>query len=143
MKRYTLVVGIDRYKYLGHLAKAVYDAREIHALLVEHGQFDEVPVLLLNEQATEDALRQALEYVLIKQGKQAEVLIYFAGHGFVAGKSEFEQQGYLATYDSKLQREQGELVSAEGSLPFVFLNGLIKKAELAGLAVFLDCCQSE
>ena len=84
-----------------------------------------------------------METVLIKQGKQAEVLIYFAGHGFVAGKSEFEQQGYLATYDSKLQQEQGELVSAEGSLPFVFLNGLIEKAELAGLAVFLDCCQSE
>lgn len=51
MKRYALVVGIDRYKCLGHLAKAAYDAQEMHALLVEHGQFDEEPVLLLKATA--------------------------------------------------------------------------------------------
>ena len=57
MKRYALIVGINKYRYLGNLANAVHDAREMHQLLVDHGHFDEEPVLLLDAQATERSLR--------------------------------------------------------------------------------------
>lgn len=111
MKRYGLIVGIDKYKpvsrlpYYGSptsLNRAKSDAQAVYELLREHGDFNDL-LTLYDSQATEAELKKALNHVLLEQGKQAEVLIYFAGHGFTAQPSEFERQGYLATYDCQVR----------------------------------------
>lgn len=154
MKRYGLIVGIDKYKpvsrlpYYGSptsLNRAKSDAQAVYELLREHGDFNDL-LTLYDSQATEAELKKALNHVLLEQGKQAEVLIYFAGHGFTAQPSEFERQGYLATYDCQVRVQDDVPVNVEQGLSFEFLNGVIGKAQregLAGLAVFLDCCESE
>ncbi len=154
MKRYGLIVGIDKYKpvsrlpYYGSptsLNRAKSDAQAVYELLREHGDFNDL-LTLYDSQATEAELKKALKHVLLEQGKQAEVLIYFAGHGFTAQPSEFERQGYLATYDCQVRVQDDVPVNVEQGLSFEFLNGVIGKAQregLAGLAVFLDCCESE
>lgn len=153
MKRYALIVGIDEYKaeaplpgYVSpnRLYKARSDAEAVYELLQAHSDFK--VRLLRNSEATGAAIQNALKQLLLEQGAQAEVLFYFAGHGFTAQPSEFERQGYLATYDCQLTGRGKTLTEVKGGLSFAFLNGAIaqaQKAGLAGLAVFLDCCESE
>ncbi|MEL7051628.1 MAG: caspase family protein, partial [Cyanobacteria bacterium J06588_5] len=154
MKRYALIVGIDKY-YCGaplagyrspdRLGKARSDAEAIYALLKAHGNFNDI-VPLYDEAATHKRIVEELRHVLIEQGSQAEVLIYFAGHGFTAQPSEFERQGYLATYDCQYTGKGTTLTDVKNGLSFATLNGVIEQARavgLAGLAVFLDCCESE
>ncbi|MEL6263123.1 MAG: caspase family protein, partial [Cyanobacteria bacterium J06626_6] len=146
MKRYALVVGIGDYRYLAKLAKPTHDAQAVYELLNAHGGFNEVIPPLLDKQATVAQLKEKLRYVLQKQGEKAEVLIYFSGHGFTAGSDEYDQQGYLAAYDTQLEEgRNGELLLAKNGLSFSSINGLIadEKTNVAGLAIFLDCCQSE
>lgn len=140
MKRYALIVGIGAYQQLPVLAKPRNDAQAVYDLLDAHGNFDEIH-LLKDAQATYARLTKRLEYVLLEQGAKAEVLIYFSGHGFTAGPSKYEQQGYLATCDCRV-RKQGDFLQAERGVSFALLNGLIQEAELAGLAMLLDCCHS-
>ena len=154
MKRYALIVGIDEYEPVSRLPdyvsptqlnRARSDAEAVFELLDSHGNFNDI-LTLYDQQATEAELKQALKHVLLEQGKQAEVLIYFAGHGFTAQASEFERQGYLSTCDCQVRLQNGLPVNVEKGLSFEFLNGVIARAQqggLAGLAVFLDCCESE
>ncbi|MEM9091244.1 MAG: caspase family protein, partial [Cyanobacteria bacterium P01_F01_bin.53] len=141
MKRYALIVGIGKYTALPELAKPRNDAQAMYNLLDKHGNFDEIHVLV-DQQATCARLTKKLEYVLLEQGTKAEVLIYFSGHGFTAGASKYERQGYLAAVDCRVKGAGGAAVSAEQGVSFALLNGLIGDANLAGLAVMLDCCQS-
>ncbi|MEL7144219.1 MAG: caspase family protein, partial [Cyanobacteria bacterium J06573_11] len=154
MNRYALIVGIDEYSastplggYIspGRLRKARSDAEAIHALLKDHGNFNDI-LPLYDEAATHAELVKALKNVLLEQGPQSEVLIYYAGHGFTARPTEFERQGYLATYDCQLTGQGETLTEVKDGLSFATLNGVISQARekgLAGLAVFLDCCESE
>lgn len=154
MKRYALIVGIDEYKtearllnYVSptRLHKAKRDAKAVYDLLYAHGDFYNID-FLTDGDATCDELKAALKRVLLERGKQAEVLIYFAGHGFTVRPSEFERQGYLATYDCQLTGVEMTLTDVKDGLSFEFLNGVIgaaQKGGLSGLAVLLDCCESE
>ncbi len=151
MKRYALAIGIGQYQHLKPLSKPAIDAAAVQRILQERGDFSlEIP-LLVDGQATQKNVQAALRKILTDQGKGAEVLIYFTGHGFVAGESEYEQKGYLATYDCEIkqagdspeERLRQRILSAQRGISFEFLNGLVGEAELAGLAVLLDCCHSE
>lgn len=143
MNRYALVVGVGQYidARLQTLDRAEADAQGVYDLLKAHGDFDEIH-LLKDKQASYAQLYERLEYVLLKQGAKAEVLIYFSGHGLTAGPHRLGQQGHLATHDCVL-KPNGEFWTVENAIDFQLLNGLIAESELAGLAVFLDCCHSE
>ena len=135
--RYALVVGIGDYDHplLPNLSKPRADAEAMRDAL-QH----DFEVTLLNEGVTRDRLRDALETLLLKRGKNSDVLIYFTGHGFTAGEDEDEAQGYLATQDCRVELEGNRVLSARKGFSFQSLNGLIAKAELSSLVMLLDCC---
>ena len=100
-RSYALVIGISAYKNLPASAQLAFpnrDAEDIYAALIspEGGQFPAENVhKLINERATIENIRHELEVWLPSVTKDDDrVLIYFAGHGFVA-----DGKGWLATYD--------------------------------------------
>ncbi len=137
MARYALVIGIGEYDHLPDLLKPKADAEAMRAVLQAGNQFE---VTLLNVGVTRDRLREALETLLLKRGKNSDVLIYFTGHGFTAGEDEDEAQGYLATQDCRVEIDGNRVLSARKGFSFQSLNGLIAKAELSSLVMLMDCC---
>lgn len=100
-RSYALVVGVSEYPKLppqGQLRFAARDAAAIYAALIspEGGQFPPENVRrLIGRDATLANVRDALERWLPSVAKEDDrVVIYFAGHGFVAGG-----KAYLAPYD--------------------------------------------
>ena len=100
-RSYALVIGISEYPNLppqGQLRFPARDAAAIYAALIspEGGQFPPENVRrLIGKDATLANIRQALEQWLPSVSKDDDrVVIYFAGHGFVAGG-----KAYLAPYD--------------------------------------------
>jgi energy-coupling factor transporter ATP-binding protein EcfA2 len=96
---------------------------------------------LLSE-VTFDCLNSALETLLLKRANRDDVVIYFTGHGFIAGETEDDQEGYLATADCQVDLAGNRVLSQRRGLSFRRLNGLVKRANLASLVMFLDCCHS-
>jgi tetratricopeptide (TPR) repeat protein len=104
---YALVVGIASYQD-SRIHKLLYserDAQSIFDVLIspEGGNFHRENVhLLLGSKATLANLRHELEDWLPAQAKKDDrVLIYFAGHGFLA-----QGHGYLAPYDIDIDRNK-------------------------------------
>ncbi|MEM9264633.1 MAG: caspase family protein [Cyanobacteria bacterium P01_F01_bin.13] len=139
MKRYALVVGIGEYRHLKNLSKPASDAQAVHDLLTQEGDFQ--AVRLLNEKVTAKKLKDALRQVILQQAEVSDLLLYFTGHGFTEG-DEFEQTGFLATYDCEVTLEGETVVDSSNGVSLTWLNNLIKKANLSSLAMYLDCCES-
>jgi tetratricopeptide (TPR) repeat protein len=98
---YALVVGIAKYKNLPAKAQLDFserDADSVYSVLInpEGGNFRAENVhRLIGPKATLANLKQELEVWLPSVAKESDrVVIYFAGHGFIAGG-----RGYLAPYD--------------------------------------------
>jgi tetratricopeptide (TPR) repeat protein len=103
-RSYALVVGISNYQNLKaeqQLRYAERDAESMFSILIstEGGNFPAENVhMLTGPKATLANIRRELEEWLPSVTKDGDrVLIYFAGHGFVAGG-----KGHLAPYDIKL-----------------------------------------
>jgi hypothetical protein len=75
----ALIIGIDKYKYVSNLSGAVADARDIHQTLQASGAAD--LTLLLDGQATRQAVEAAFEALLIRVRPSDLVIVAFAGHG--------------------------------------------------------------
>jgi tetratricopeptide (TPR) repeat protein/uncharacterized caspase-like protein len=100
-RSYALVIGIAKYKNLAanlQLQFAERDAEAVYSILIspEGGNFRAENVhKLVGLNATLGNLRRELEQWLpATAGPEDRVLVYFAGHGFVAGG-----QPHLAPYD--------------------------------------------
>jgi len=103
-RSYALVVGIANYQNLPAAKQLQFperDAESVYSILIstEGGNFHAENVhKLVGAKATLAALRHELEEWLPSVTKDDDrVLIYFAGHGFVAGG-----KAYLAPYDIDL-----------------------------------------
>ena len=75
----ALVVGIDQYRYKPALKGAVNDARAIRAALEAAGVRD--IVLLLDDQATREAIRDAWNRQVAKAQPGDTLIFTYAGHG--------------------------------------------------------------
>jgi tetratricopeptide (TPR) repeat protein len=100
-RSYALIVGIANYKNLPEKAQLKYsnrDAEDIYTTLIstDGGNFPAQNVhKLINRDATLKNFRRELEdWLPSVTGPEDRVLIYFAGHGFIAGGT-----AYLAPYD--------------------------------------------
>ncbi len=142
MARYALVIGIGQYQNLTSLSKPAGDAQAVYDILQTHGDFEDVH-LLKDADASQSNLLSALEKLLAQRQRPSDVVVYFTGHGFTAGESQDEEQGYLATYDCWVEEEGVRIVAARKGLSFQRLNKLIERANLSSLVMLLDCCQSE
>ncbi|HYE15981.1 MAG TPA: caspase family protein, partial [Pyrinomonadaceae bacterium] len=141
-RKFALVVGVSKYKYhdggLRDLAFADVDARAVRDFLQqpEGGGFSPGDVtFLVNESATVEAVRAALNSFLPKAGSGDLVLIFIAGHG---GPDPYAPQNlYFMLHDTKL----ADMPST--ALPMTELQeALDHKARAERLIVFVDTCHS-
>ena len=139
--KWAVIVGINDYKDEGisDLQGAVNDAWSFyHYLSSPHGGAvsPQRMRLLLNQEATREAVVGALGQFLAGACPQDQVIIYFAGHGFPAPTN--PQEAFLALHDTKLDNLVGSAVSMN-QLP-EFLKW---RANNAGqLLMLVDACHS-
>lgn len=137
---YGLIVGVSDYKYAKSLKYADNDA-DLMTKVIEHN-FPESKgkiIQLVNEQATEVAIKSSL-WQINKNVKDGDLVIfYFAGHGDVANV-EASQKGYFLGYNASSSREY----EAGGALRFDDLHDSIVKITSKGAKVYLitDACRS-
>jgi len=84
--RYAVCVGINRYQVrdqlIPFLRYAEQDAKDVYALLIGHEFSKEHSYLLVGEEATWEAIQQALTTLLLTKARRDDLVIfYFAGHG--------------------------------------------------------------
>jgi hypothetical protein len=107
-QRWAVVVGISRYKHphqIPNLRYADTDAQAIHEFLrsPQGGGYPESHVkLLLNEEATYQALRSALFSFLQKAIEEDFVVIYISGHGTPDPKN--QKNLYFLSYDTDVNQ---------------------------------------
>ncbi len=114
----------------------IADAEAIYSILIspEGGNFHAENVhKLIGPKATLANIKQELEVWLPSVAKDNDrVLVYFAGHGFIAGG-----KGYLAPYDLKLSNISSTAYSME-TLGSVFGNKITAKFKV----LLTDSCHS-
>ena len=98
---YALVIGIDDYPSLPHLATAVHDAQALGALLETNYGFKGHVTFLLNKDATRARIMDALEGAngyAQTLGENDNLLIYYAGHGYYNTRTD---KAYWLPYDAE------------------------------------------
>ena len=118
--RYAICVGVNSYAHLDRILPLRYaedDARAVHTLLLCHGFTEENCRLLLGEQATGEAIQQALTtFLLTKPRRDDLVVFYFAGHGVPVSIPEEDEEEeddppsdvFLCAYDMNLHTVMNE-----------------------------------
>jgi len=106
-RRHALVVGIDAYEDPAYpdLGYAVADAQAVAKILIEKYGFapDDVR-LILNEDATRDALDEALEEWACDPERVSDedlLVVFFAGHGVTRELGGRGSRGYLVPVDGR------------------------------------------
>jgi TPR repeat protein len=98
---YALVIGIDDYPSLPHLATAVHDAQTVGAVLESSYGFKGHVTYLLNKDATRARIMDALEGAngyAQTLGESDNLLIYYAGHGYYNTRTD---KAYWLPYDAE------------------------------------------
>jgi tetratricopeptide (TPR) repeat protein len=151
MKRYALVIGINKYDGAGfnNLRHSVTDAESIALTLEKYGDFTKVERLphiwndygdgtgkyaVADNSLNGTDLGSKIHSFLEGVGQNA-ALIYFSGHGLVVKDSLNNRNGYLIASDCTSQ-------TVSKGISLESLNRLISKAECNNLTVLLDCCHS-
>ena len=137
-RSYALVIGISRYQNLAQgqqLQYAERDAEAIYSILIspEGGNFRAENVrTLIGPKATLANIRRELEEWLPAAAKEDDrVLIYFAGHGFVA-----QGQAYLAPYDIVIDQ------IAKTAYPMATMGSVFGKLKAKWKVLLTDSCHS-
>ena len=142
--RRAVVIGVNDYKdreRIPQLTGAVNDAQEVYNRLTESGNFEiSKEHFLLNDQATCEAIRKALND-LLWCGEPGDVsLFYFSGHGF---KDQY-RNGYIAPYDMKRNEPFVLGIRAEELREVVRIasSRTERAKDKESIVAILDCCYS-
>ena len=137
--RWAVVVGVSDYQAgVQNLQYADDDARAFHEFLLSPrgGRFEPGKVqLLVNEEATQQALREAL-FVFLRQAKREDlVIVYFSGHGaHDPGRPDLV---YLLTHDADPER------LASTAFPMYDINTALRLHIAAErMLILADACHS-
>ncbi|MFN8490177.1 MAG: caspase family protein [Caldilineaceae bacterium] len=138
----ALVIGIANYQYVNRLPSTVLnDAHAIHALLVDPQHCAYAPenvTLLLDQQATNAALRQAFATLATATNPDSTVLIYLSSHG---GRIESGPQAgeYLLPVDARFDSDETLAQTAISGTEFTTLLSTIPARKVI---VVFDCCHA-
>lgn len=122
-------VGVNRYAdpTVSDLTGATNDATALWALFSDSVE-DLEAKLLLNEEATGERVREALDETLGTAGPDDTALFFFAGHG--------SPKHQLAPQDAKLDALD------DTTIPMVELTERLGASDARAVIVILDCCFS-
>jgi tetratricopeptide (TPR) repeat protein len=130
----ALVIGIEKYQKLIPARHARADAERVAAYLRALGYAPRNVEVLLNEQATQTALRVALEQWLPEHARaDSRVLVYYSGHGSVNP----------ATGETYLMPHDGDVTYlAHSAYPVKMLYSKLSELKAKQIVVTLDSCFS-
>ena len=139
---YALVVGIADYRHVTGLPAAVRnDARDVRDLLADPRRCGYLPgqvALLLDEQATRDALLTALSRLAARTSARSSVFVYISCHGAQV-TSGVRAGEYLLPVDTVLQSDETLASTAISGSEFTAALAAIPARKV--LVVF-DCCHA-
>ena len=139
---HALVVGIANYQKINRLPETVLkDAQDIHNLLIspQHcGYSPDNVQLLLDSQATQASLRQALADLVQRSDQDSTVFIYVSSHG---GSVEFGPHAgeYLLPVDADFTSGASLAQTAVSGAQF---TEALRAIPARKLVVIFDCCHS-
>jgi hypothetical protein len=139
---YGLILGISTYQYVNSLPPTVTaDASTIYEVLTDPERCGYPPLnvqLLLDSQATLSALHQGLARLSRIAGPDAQVLIYFSGHGaqLESGSGRGE---YLLPVDAKVDTAQAIMATAFSGKA---LTNALRAIPARKVLVIFDCCHA-
>jgi tetratricopeptide (TPR) repeat protein len=140
-QRWAVVVGVSRYEdegiralqYADRDAKAFYDF--LRSPRAGDGGFKQENIrLLLNEEATYQALRTALRTFLRNSTEDDQVIVYFAGHG--APDPGRPEDMYLLAYDTRRNDISGT------GFPMTDVKDAMQRVLARDILVITDACHS-
>jgi len=141
-RKYALIIGISRYRNsaegIPDLEFADTDARSIYQFLQTRsgGQFaPEDMLLLINEQATADGIREALAGFISRASPDDLLLIFIAGHG--AADPSSPQNYYVIANDTRVANISGTAIAMVDLRKYVERNVRAKR-----IVLLLDTCHS-
>lgn len=143
--KYALVVGIRQFAdpeiaKSGELRYTDKDARDFYEYLVDPqgGRFDpDKVILLVNEQATREAILVALNKIILAAEELDLVVVYVSSHGLPAVESAgLQGVGHIVTHDTLKERVFVD------SLEFQDFSDKISRIKARRKVTFLDTCYS-
>ena len=141
--RRALLIGIDDYPRLTKLDGCVNDARLVRSLLVERFGFPEANLtMLLDAEATREAILAALDALVAATGRDDVVVFQFAGHGSQMTDREGDEpsglDSTLMPYDTEgWQGDNRDITDDELHLRLVALA-----EKTAYITCLVDACHS-
>lgn len=135
----ALVVGLARYDEVSGLPDAVLnDARDV-ADLLRAGDYCGFPAanvrVLLDDQATLDALRSALADLAAASSEDDTIIVFFSGHGARLGQ-EPDETSALVPFDARFSDLDGSTLSESE------LSSSLAKIKAKRLLVLIDACHA-
>lgn len=140
---HALLIGIADYQQVNRLPQQVRnDVQDIHADLIDSQLCAYPPgnvTLLLDSQATQAAIRQALTDLAGKTDGDSTVLLYISSHGAQVTTGELAEE-YLLPVDTQLTADW-QLVT-NTAIAGAELATALKAIPARKLLVVLDCCHA-
>jgi hypothetical protein len=136
---HALVIAIAAYSHVTPLPPAVInDAREVAAVLTSQAHCGYEPrnvILLLDSQATLDALRRALATLAAQAKRDDTVTIFFSGHGMRLGKPSNPESALVPVDCDPSNVLSTALLEAE-------FSAALSRIAAERLVVLIDACHS-
>lgn len=139
---HALLIGIADYQQVNRLPQQVRnDVQDVHAVLIDPKLCAYPPenvTLLLDGQATQAAIRQALITLAAQTDTDSTVLLYISSHGAQIATGAFADE-YLLPVDTQITSEQQLAATAIAGAEFA---AALKAIPARKLLVVLDCCHA-
>ena len=125
---HALVIGIDHYKWLPQLRNADNDAKGVAELLKDKYHFNVVSLM----DATRSDIISALDDIRMNLTAEDNLLIYYAGHGFLDNAAD---EGYWLPLDAKEDSTLNWISNGT-------ITAAIKAMEAKHVIIVADSCYS-
>ncbi len=139
---FGVLMGFNRYDdstNFPNLEFAEHDAEELYNTLVDpkYGNYPKDNLQLLTGEVTNDRIQRALNIQIVKKRKKSDtVLVYYSGHGFIAGDP---KKTYLGTPETNVTHL---LENPLAGLQIQYLQDLFLESQAGNVIFIIDCCHS-
>ncbi|HLO18827.1 MAG TPA: EAL domain-containing protein [Anaerolineales bacterium] len=143
---YAVIIGFNKFTDQAHLPELQFaekDARDLYEALIDPkcGDVPKENICLITGNVSKMEVEKLLfVHAVRERGPEDTVLIYYSGHGFIAG---ITPESYLATPDTDVNEINENPIAG---LPMEFLRTKIFLAQPSkrakNMILLLDCCHS-